>query len=80
MELKLGKVIGAEFYYWSLNRTFYGIETHEASDTLRQPGVLIVPFMELKPVHSFLICLSPSGLNRTFYGIETGNHRIPAPV
>ena len=34
----------------SLNRTFYGIETKMHIDNTPPDSVLIVPFMELKPV------------------------------
>ena len=48
MELKhhAGRTATRSFY--SLNRTFYGIETFFANSVLPEKGVLIVPFMELK--------------------------------
>ena len=42
-------------------------------------AVLIVPFMELKPMSPGRPVPSTAGLNRTFYGIETERCSTPSP-
>ena len=48
MELKLSCYFLSNSWSISLNRTFYGIETHYSVCHALKAGVLIVPFMELK--------------------------------
>ena len=61
-----------DFAVAGLNRTFYGIETRLFLPfRLALAAVLIVPFMELKPLIVNVYTISFWSLNRTFYGIET---------
>ena len=81
MELKLSCYFLSNSWSISLNRTFYGIETHYSVCHALKAGVLIVPFMELKlPLQYHFggrqrVLIVPfmelKLLNRTFYGIET---------
>ena len=50
MELKLQEVLQREESSAGLNRTFYGIETEGGISQVDNLLVLIVPFMELKPL------------------------------
>jgi len=52
MELKLLNRVSTSRSYKCLNRTFYGIETRTSATSACQPRVLIVPFMELKPLNT----------------------------
>ena len=55
MELKLFLVCVQKKPLLRLNRTFYGIETNMITSPAPNTEVLIVPFMELKPLINGLV-------------------------